>query len=678
MAGTRPEFYVRSAEAPDSVRARLFEREDFFAAGLDRARCVATISFTPTPHHQVLLGEPERALPAGDYIVALGCASHPDWVALSGVLLRESEDVWPQVFERLDARCRAAMSAPAGIPGSGLLSRLRRRPLFSITTTVYNTDPWFLRELCDCLAAQSCPDFEWILLDNGSTAEGTRAEMQRIAAGDPRIRFFRVEENLHIIGGNRYTLKRARGRYIIPVDSDDIVYPYALEIIRDYARNNRYPDLLFSDEHKISVMRTPREYLWRPSWSRLSALSTCPASHLMAFDRRAALRVKAYTGDYARGSHDWDTALRLEERNPRVVHIPEVLYGWRMHMSSAAMNEGSKQYLLDSQIAVVRESIVRRGLGPHFEVEGSGKALGYYHLRSRRIRRPPVLVDVVLPEVQEGADQRLAHNLSMIEYPNCYVRVHLRVPDADPRVLSRALTFGPRQARACEFAPYHEESELLARLCNPSPAGAPPAPEYQAILYNGISVTDSEWLWDAVATFDLDPEIGVVGGRIVDERGGALHVGYVAGLGGFFGCPRPRESPDVIYGAIGRIRRSVSAVYGSFTMIRSDVFPRVGPLRGFDSGHGAYGVEFCARARQAGFRIAFTPRMAGTASIPVLPLVPDSVLGAEMLSQYGPSLLNDPYYSSLCSREPHAYGQPRMLDGGAPPASARASLASVV
>lgn len=661
QVGTRGEFYVRSAQLPDSIQLQVFERDNFLNAGLEKATFVTTIRFSRTPHESILLGIPEQPIPPGDYIMRLKSCSHPEWVKLSGVLVRESEDTWPKVFAQMDARCRAAMSQPAKLCKTPL-GRILSRPMFSITTTVYNTDPLFLQELWNYLKAQSYPDFEWVLLDNGSEDNATRAKLREIAAEDARIRSFRVKENLHIIGGNRYVLERARGRYIVPIDSDDIVYPYALEIVHDYARKNRYPDLLFSDEHKVSLIGTPREYLWRPDWSRLSTLSTCPASHLMVFDRRAALRVEAYTGDYARGSHDWDTALRLDEKDPRIMHIPEVLYGWRMHMGSAAMNEGSKQYLLDSQRGVVCESMARRGLGTHFDVEGRGQDLGYYHLKYQRVKQPSLLIDVVVTDVVEQQEQTLAHNLRMMEYPNCSVRVHLCVTNSDLRVMSRALTLGPRNATACEFAPYHEERELVERLCARGGIYGEAAPTYQVILYNGIRVSDPDWLWDGLATFELDKDIGIVGGCIVDQQGGAVHVGYVAGLDGFFACPQPGELPESIFGAIGRIRRSVTAVYGSFTMLRTDLFPRVGLLRGFDSYNGAYGVEFCARVRKAGFGVAFTPRMRGVALIPLATTVPDSVLGQEMLAQHGPSVLRDPYYSVLCSKESRTYGRPRPMD----------------
>src|SRR5262249_42874068 len=79
-------------------------------------------------------------------------------------------------------------------------------------------------------AAQPWRESGWILLANGSRTPETRDALTVIAA-DPRVTLLRVDANVGILGGMRRVLEHATGRYVLPVDSDDYVFPDALAIV---------------------------------------------------------------------------------------------------------------------------------------------------------------------------------------------------------------------------------------------------------------------------------------------------------------------------------------------------------------------------------------------------------------------------------------------------------------
>ena len=128
---------------------------------------------------------------------------------------------------------------------------------FSITTTVWNTDPIFLNELFRTISAQIHGNFEWLILDNGSTNSATRECLSFLTSKEPRIQLFRVEKNIHIIGGNRYLVERATGDYIVPVDSDDVLYSDSLAILASTIESSKRPALLYSDEQKVATDTSP-------------------------------------------------------------------------------------------------------------------------------------------------------------------------------------------------------------------------------------------------------------------------------------------------------------------------------------------------------------------------------------------------------------------------------------
>lgn len=98
-------------------------------------------------------------------------------------------------------------------------------PLFSIIMPVYNA----AETLCDAVGSittQTCPDWELLLVDDGST-DASAALAERLAAADPRIRLLR-QQNAGICAARNRGLDEAKGTYIGFCDDDDLYEPAAL------------------------------------------------------------------------------------------------------------------------------------------------------------------------------------------------------------------------------------------------------------------------------------------------------------------------------------------------------------------------------------------------------------------------------------------------------------------
>ena len=250
---------------------------------------------------------------------------------------------WPR--DRYELHRFARVRQVAGGAASGL---------FSLVTTVWNTDPAFVQELAECVLGQlGAGAFEWVILDNGTTREETRALLQRIAAQAPEwVRLERVEENLGIIGGMRWCLERARNRYVVPLDSDDLLTPDALAVLGAALERAGFPPLAYTDEDKVEGDRFRDPYC-KPDWDPVLFVHSCYIAHLCAIDREQALRLGAYRPGAAEGSHDWDTFTRFWLAGLTPLHIAEVVYSWRMHAQSTAGNINSKDFIFSSQKAVI-------------------------------------------------------------------------------------------------------------------------------------------------------------------------------------------------------------------------------------------------------------------------------------------------------------------------------------
>ena len=226
---------------------------------------------------------------------------------------------------------------------------------------------------------------------------------------------------------------------------------------------------------------------------------------------------------------------------------------------------------------------------------------------------------------------------------------------ADAGLALTAAEMSVGRARA-EIVSYDRVESLLASMFAPETIERG---EVHAFLNPSLAVTNPDWLWEAIGTFELDPSTGIVGGCILDPDGRVHHIGYVAGLDNFFATPAHGLDLRLIYGAPGFIRRHVTAVYGSFTVVTRDVLRAAGGLKGIDTDDGLYGIELSLRAARLGFKTAFSPRMKATfTGRTVHPAGADRALAARILAEYPEATQPDPYYSRHCVPRADAYGFP--------------------
>lgn len=112
--------------------------------------------------------------------------------------------------------------------------------LFSVIVPAYNA-AFFIHTCIDSILGQTCPDFELILVDDGSTDDTLRI-CNAYAESDPRVKVIHKENGGHTSARNE-GLKNSTGDYVLFVDSDDWLSKQALDICRrDIADND--PDIV--------------------------------------------------------------------------------------------------------------------------------------------------------------------------------------------------------------------------------------------------------------------------------------------------------------------------------------------------------------------------------------------------------------------------------------------------
>lgn len=207
-------------------------------------------------------------------------------------------------------------------------------PRISVVFTVFNGER-HLDNAVRSVLAQTCTDFELIVVDDGST-DATPRLLAVWAAADARVRIVR-QENRGLTASLNTGISVAIGTYIARHDADDVSMP------ERFARQASHLDAHASvaavgsgaaviDGTGATVGGLTAAVGPQAVRHGLLTLRTTPVHGSMMMRRDALLAVGGYREAFRVGQ-DYDLWLRLSERFD-VDNLPEVLYQWRLDRDS--------------------------------------------------------------------------------------------------------------------------------------------------------------------------------------------------------------------------------------------------------------------------------------------------------------------------------------------------------
>ena len=157
-------------------------------------------------------------------------------------------------------------------------------PRFSIVIPTYNTAEKYLQPLIYSLVNQTYDNWEVIITD-GSPDEESAQLIEQYCKQDERIKYH--HNNTKGISANtNHGLKFVKGKYIVFVDHDDILDLHALNELATVIDEEGAPDIIYSDEDKISDNGTLRHSPhFKPDWAPHQFLSCNYTNHISAVYR---------------------------------------------------------------------------------------------------------------------------------------------------------------------------------------------------------------------------------------------------------------------------------------------------------------------------------------------------------------------------------------------------------
>jgi len=291
-----------------------------------------------------------------------------DYVGQHGViytLQRATEKGIEQVFHPSDRRWQQLRTSEAE-----LQAQRTQDPGdvggISICVPVYNTRPDLLQAMADSLLAQTCGRWEACLYDGHSTKPETIEKLQAIAAADPRFHVVLGQDNDGISGNTNRAIAMASGKWITLLDHDDTLAPDTIWRVTEAIRREE-PDMLYSDEDRITEDgRFHLEPHFKPDFSPDNLRCGNYICHLMVIRKTLVDEAGGLCPAFD-GSQDHDLALRCSEKARKVVHLPYILYHWRVVGTS--MSHQQLDRCLDAGRRAITEQTERLGIPAEVVVE---------------------------------------------------------------------------------------------------------------------------------------------------------------------------------------------------------------------------------------------------------------------------------------------------------------------
>jgi glycosyltransferase involved in cell wall biosynthesis len=205
-------------------------------------------------------------------------------------------------------------------------------PLISVVMPVHNGMP-FLPESIESILNQTLADFEFVILNNGSTDESEKV-LREWALKDSRICLHSSNRREGLVGSSNFVVAKARALLIARMDADDLCEPERLQRQWEVMRDN--PGLAAVGTLSDGIDAAGKQIRPGDRWRivRRSVFPPFPHGSVM-FRRQVFEAVGGYRKEYEK-YEDQDLFLRMAELGP-VVTLSEVLYHYRYHQHNASL-----------------------------------------------------------------------------------------------------------------------------------------------------------------------------------------------------------------------------------------------------------------------------------------------------------------------------------------------------
>lgn len=239
-----------------------------------------------------------------------------------------------------------------------LVGMKNKEPRVSVVMPVYNAEK-YVKGAIESILKQTYPNIELIIVNDAST-DSSRTIIEGYQ--DDRIILINNEKNLKIQKSLNIGFKRASGRYIARMDSDDISLPTRIQVQVRFMESNPEVDICGTFLKRFNGRHDIWKYPTKDADIKAAMFYFCPLGHPTVMLRSESL--KNFNLSYAQKHYtqeDYEFWIRSAEYL-RFANIPEPLLLYRHHPEQV-----TKQTTLQELPFIQQKLFDRMGLRPSEE-----------------------------------------------------------------------------------------------------------------------------------------------------------------------------------------------------------------------------------------------------------------------------------------------------------------------
>ena len=470
-------------------------------------------------------------------------------------------------------------------------------PLISIAFPAYHTPVEFLRQMIESLIFQTYSNWELCIVNASPDNEEMQKVLAEYSAGDSRVRFCNLKENLGIAENTNRAFAMTKGEFVGLLDHDDLLAPNALYEIVKILQDHPQADALYTDEDKVTTELDEHfQPHLKPDFNLDLLRSNNYICHFFVVRKSIVEKAGGFRKEFD-GAQDYDFIFRCTENAGEVLHVPEILYHWRTHKASTADNPASKMYAFEAGKRAIEAHLERTGTKG--EVSHT-QDLGFYRVKYPVQGKP--LVSVIIPNKDEK--ETLQTCLEMLEkntgYQNFEIIIVENNSTTDEIFRYYKELSGNRKIHLLRWGKEFNYSAIN------NFAVAHAKGEYLLFLNNDVKSINPDWLEEMLGVCQR-PEVGGVGAKLIYPDNTIQHAGCVIGMGGIAGhmfVDMPADRTGYLHKA--SLLQDMSAVTAACLLMKKEVFEQAG---GFteELAVAFNDVDLCLKVRKNGYLIVYDP-----------------------------------------------------------------------
>lgn len=471
-------------------------------------------------------------------------------------------------------------------------------PKISILVPTFNTPKDLLIEMIESVRNQSYANWQLCIAD-GSNQEETKNILKEYVSKDNRIVVSWLDKNYGISGNTNKALELADGEYTALFDHDDVLELNALyEVVSSLQEVHH--DIVYTDEDKLNGKTLQYEDPnFKSDYNEDLLLSHNYITHFFVVKTNILREVGGFNSEYD-GAQDYDVILKSVEKTDDIHHIAKILYHWRMHEGSTALNPESKMYCYIAGEKAIQHHLDRIGVKAKVEMRKK-PYWGLYHVGYLLDEDP--LVSIVIPNYEH--EDVLKTCIDSLYNVNTYKNFEIIIVENNSKKKSTFDYYEQVQAD-------HENVKVVTwegtefNFSAINNFGAKYAKgQYLLFLNNDTKVIAPEAIREMVGTCSRN-NVGIVGAKLLYQDNTIQHAGVVIG---FMGYARHIMNDieglkDPGYMMRAQLNCDYSAVTAACMMTKKSLFEE---LHGFDESFkvACNDIDYCLRVRKKNYLVVF-------------------------------------------------------------------------